>query len=71
MYGLALTQDEIRHATQRAYLRGFLLERKQGTALADYELPKRIYQVNPNLPHFITSAFWQELRHRVFNEFDA
>ncbi len=61
------------HATQRTYLRGLLLERKQGTTLDDYVLPTRVYQRNPNvqLPHFITSEFWQELRQKVFQAFDA
>jgi len=60
------------HATQRTYLRGLLLERKQGTTLDDYVLPARTYEQNPNvqLPHFITPEFWQELRAKVFHAFD-
>jgi aldehyde:ferredoxin oxidoreductase len=73
MYGLEVTQEDLLHATQRAYLRGLLLERKQGATVDDYVLPERVYQRNPNvqLPHFITPEFWQELRQRVLREFEA
>jgi aldehyde:ferredoxin oxidoreductase len=73
MYGLDLTQDDLIHAAQRTYLRGLLLERKQGMTLEEYTLPERAYQKNPNvqLPHFITPEFWRELRQRVLHEFDA
>jgi aldehyde:ferredoxin oxidoreductase len=73
MYGVEVTHDDMVHAVQRTYLRGLLLERKQGTTLDDYVLPARVYQHNPNvqLPHFLTPEFWQELRQRVFQAFDA
>ena len=60
-------------ATQRTYVRGLLLERKQGTTVEDYVLPARVYQQNPNvqLPHFLTPEFWQELRQQVFVRFAA
>jgi hypothetical protein len=50
-----------------------LLERKQGTTLEDYVLPERTYERNLHvqLPHFVTPEFWQELRHRVLQAFDA
>jgi aldehyde:ferredoxin oxidoreductase len=72
MYGISLTQDDLVHATMRTYLRGLLLERRQGTTLEDYVLPERVYTQNPNvqLPHFITPEFWTELRQRVFKAFD-
>ncbi len=72
LYGVEVSQEEMMHATQRTYLRGLLLERKQGAMLDDYVLPARVYERNPNvqLPHFITPEFWQELRQRVFNAFD-
>jgi aldehyde:ferredoxin oxidoreductase len=70
--GVDVTSDDLQHATQRTYLRGLLLERKQGTTLDDYVLPARAYERNDNvqLPHFITPAFWEELRSRVFKAFD-
>lgn len=73
LYGVEVTSEEMMHATQRTYLRGLLLERKQGTTLDDYELPARTYERNPHLqlPHFVTPEFWQALRQRVFQEFDA
>ncbi len=72
LYGVDVTQEDMMHATQRTYLRGLLLERKQGTTLEDYELPGRTYEHNPNvqLPHFITPEFWQECRQRVLQAFD-
>jgi hypothetical protein len=72
LYGVEVTRDDMMHATQRTYLRGLLPERKQGTTSEEYVLPARTYERNPyvQLPHFITPAFWQELRSRVFEEFD-
>jgi aldehyde:ferredoxin oxidoreductase len=72
LYGVDVTREDLMHATQRTYLRGLLLERKQGTALDDYVLPARVYEQNPHvqLAHFITPAFWQELRQRVLQAFD-
>jgi aldehyde:ferredoxin oxidoreductase len=73
LYGVAVTREDMVQAVQRTYLRGLLLERKQGTTPDDYVLPARVYQRNPNvqLPHFITPEFWQELRQRVLQAFDA
>jgi aldehyde:ferredoxin oxidoreductase len=73
LYGIEVSSEEMQHATQRTYLRGLLLERKQGTTLDDYVLPDRAYEHNPHvqLPHFITPEFWQALRQRVFQEFDG
>ena len=72
LYGVDVTSADMQHATQRTYLRGLLLERKQGTTLDDYVLPARAYEHNPHvqLPHFITPDFWQELRARVFQAFE-
>ncbi|HJY81739.1 MAG TPA: aldehyde ferredoxin oxidoreductase C-terminal domain-containing protein [Candidatus Binatia bacterium] len=73
LYGVEVTREDMVQAVQRTYLRSLLLERKQGATLDDYVLPARVYQRNPNvqLPHFITPEFWQELRQRVFQAFDA
>jgi hypothetical protein len=72
LYGVTLTQEILFHATMRTYLRGLLLERRQGTTIDDYVLPERTYTQNPHvtLPHFITPAFWKELRERVFIAFE-
>ncbi len=72
LYGVRVTAEDLKHAVQRTYLRGLLLERKQGTTLEDYVLPERVYERNPHvqLPHFITPEFWQELRQRVLKAFD-
>jgi aldehyde:ferredoxin oxidoreductase len=72
LYGVPLTRDDMYHATMRTYLRGLLLERRQGATLDDYVLPERTYTQNPHvkLPHFITPAFWTDLRQRVLTAFD-
>ncbi|RMF89355.1 MAG: aldehyde:ferredoxin oxidoreductase [Nitrospinota bacterium] len=72
MYGVTLTPQDMFDATMRTYLRGLLLERKQGTTLDDYVLPARTYTRNPNvkLPHFITPEFFNELRERVLRRFE-
>ena len=72
LYGVDITRDDMMHATQRTCRRGLMLERQQGTTLEEYALPARSYEHNPHvqLPHFITPAFWQALRTRVFQEFD-
>ena len=72
MFGLTVTHEDMQHATQRAYLRGLLLERKQGATLDDYVLPARAFEPNPNvqLPHFLTPEFWDQLRARVLQGFD-
>lgn len=73
LYGVAIAREDLVHAAQRTYLRGLLLERKQGATLEDYVLPARVYERNPHvqLPHFITPEFWQALRARVFQAFEA
>lgn len=73
LYQVEISADDMLHATQRTYLRGLLLERKQGTTLEDYVLPERTYTRNPHveLPHFITPEFMHTLRARVLQEFDA
>ena len=72
LYRVSLTQEDMFHATMRTYLRGLLLERRQGATIDDYVLPERAYTQNLNvkLPHFITPEFWMELRGRVLKAFD-
>jgi aldehyde:ferredoxin oxidoreductase len=72
LYGVHLTQEDMFHATMRTYLRGLVLERRQGATIDDYVLPERAFTPNPHvkLPHFITPEFWTELRRRVFKAFD-
>ena len=72
LFGVEVTAADLMHATQRTYLRGLLLERKQGATLDDYVLPARSYQHNPHvqLPHFVTPAFMDDLRRQVFEAFD-
>jgi aldehyde:ferredoxin oxidoreductase len=70
--GVTTSKEELKDAVLRAYLRGLLLEKKQGFVDEDYVLPARVYERNPNikLPQFITPEFWEELRRRVLDGFD-
>ena len=72
LFGFELSAEDMMHATQRTYLRGLVLERKQGITLDDYVLPARTFERNPHLelPHFITPEFWETLRARVLQAFD-
>jgi aldehyde:ferredoxin oxidoreductase len=72
LYGVDVSAQDMMHATQRTYLRGLLLERKQGATLDDYVLPARTYERNPHvqLPHFMTPEFMHTLRARVLQAFD-
>jgi aldehyde:ferredoxin oxidoreductase len=71
--GCEVSEDDLKAAVLRTFLRGYALERKQGFTEEDYALPERTYQVNPavQLPHFVTPEFFAELRARVLRRFDA
>jgi aldehyde:ferredoxin oxidoreductase len=70
--GLEVTQDELLAATRRAFLRGLVLEARQGYEDSDYTLPAQVFEApNPNLgvPSFITPEFFRELKERVWAVF--
>ncbi|HKI97271.1 MAG TPA: aldehyde ferredoxin oxidoreductase C-terminal domain-containing protein [bacterium] len=70
--GLDVTQDELLAATRRAFLRGLVLEQRQGYDDADYTLPAQVFEdPNPNLgvPSFLTPEFFSELKQRVWAVF--
>ena len=70
--GVPTTETELKDAVMRTYLRGLLLERKQGFTDEDYVLPARVYerQEHIKVPQFITLEFWTELRARVLKGLD-
>ena len=70
--GIPMTEQELKDGVMRTYLRGLLLERKQGFTEEDYVLPARVYerQEHIKVPQFITPDFWAELRSRVLKGLD-
>jgi aldehyde:ferredoxin oxidoreductase len=70
--GLPLAQADLEQAVRRIFLRGVLLEWKQGYADADYTLPAQVFE-HPNpavrLPAFVDREFVQELKARVWAAF--
>jgi len=70
--GLEITQEELLAATRRAFLRGLVLEQRQGYTDDEYTLPAQVFESpNPNLstPNFITPEFFSELKQRVWAAF--
>ena len=70
--GLEISQEDLLAAVRRAFLRGLLLEEKQGYGEADYTLPAQVFESpNPNTdtPPFITPEFFSELRAKVWAVF--
>jgi aldehyde:ferredoxin oxidoreductase len=70
--GLEVTQDDLLAATRRAFLRGLVLEERQGYVDADYTLPAQVFEdPNPKLgvPSFVTPEFFRELKQRVWAVF--
>ncbi|MBU5613879.1 aldehyde ferredoxin oxidoreductase C-terminal domain-containing protein [Geomonas azotofigens] len=70
--GLKVPPEDIVAAVRRAYLRGLALELRQGFGEDEYTLPSQVMNdPNPNmtLPAFITRAFIEELKERVWSVF--
>jgi aldehyde:ferredoxin oxidoreductase len=70
--GLEITQEELLEATRRAFLRGLVLEQKQGYSDAEYTLPAQVFESpNPNVgtANFVTPEFFSELKSRVWAVF--
>ncbi len=71
--GLTITEDEIRDAVRNAFIRGLWLEKKQGFNDSDYVLPEQsVTEKNEHLkvPLFLTPEYVEELKQRVFHEFE-
>ncbi len=71
--GLQVSPDELKAATRRAFLRGLVLESKQGYEDEDYTLPAQVFE-SPNealgTPNFITREFFTELKAKVWAVFE-
>jgi aldehyde:ferredoxin oxidoreductase len=70
--GLEIAQEELLAAVRRAFLRGLVLEQRQGYTDDEYTLPAQVFESpNPNLgtPNFITPEFFRELKERVWAVF--
>ena len=67
--GLEVDQQELQAAIRRAFLRGLVLERKQGYEDGDYTLPAQVFE-NPNgnlkTENFITPEFFTEMKAKVW-----
>ncbi len=70
--GIELTEEELRSAVRRTFLRGYKAERLAGCSDDEYTVPEETYRPNPwvKLPHFVTPEFMAELRNRVNRLFD-
>ncbi len=71
--GVAISEEDLRGALLRTFLRGYRLERLQGFADGDYQLPADALEKCDaiDLPYFISPEFFAELRERVLARFDA
>ena len=71
--GLEVSEEELKAAIRRAFLRGLALERKQAYEDDDYTLPAQVFESpNENLktPNFITPEFFSEMKAKVWAVFD-
>jgi aldehyde:ferredoxin oxidoreductase len=71
--GVQLSEDDIKGAALRTFLRGYRLEKLQGFARADYQMPAAVHEKSDaiDLPYFNTPEFFAELREKVLDKFDA
>ena len=73
MTGLQITESDLQQVVMRTYLRSWKLEKKQGFTRDDYQLPAKVHNEQPqiDLPHFNTPQFFEQLRGKVIERFDA
>lgn len=72
-FGLEVVEDDLRAAVRRAFLRGLVLERRQGYAKDEYRLPAEAAEnPNPNikLPNLAATDFFSKLERRVWEVFE-
>jgi aldehyde:ferredoxin oxidoreductase len=71
--GVRLSEQDIRDAALRTFLRGYRLEKLQGFTRADYQMPAAVHEKSDaiELPYFNTPEFFAELREKVLDKFDA
>jgi len=74
VYGVPFSSERLLDATYRAHVLGFALERRQGTTLDDYDMPKEIFtgERKGDLPgvHFLSRELFEQIRQRTFDHFD-
>ncbi len=70
--GLDVSVEVVERTIRRTFLRGYLLERKQGFTESDYSIPDEAHDENPHiqLPYFNTREFFAELREKVTARFE-
>ncbi len=72
-HGLKVTKEELQAAVKRAFLRGLVLEQRQGYGKQEYCLPAEV-TAEPNrnitLPGLTTPEFLAELEQGVWDIFD-
>ena len=72
-FGLEVTAEEIAASVRRAFLRGLVLERRQGYTKEEYTLPAEVFErpnANIQLPHITSLHFFSELEKRVWEVFE-
>ena len=70
---VSVSEDDLRDAVLRTFLRGYRLEKLQGFTKDDYRLPASVLEKSDaiDLPYFNTPEFFVELREKVLEKFDA
>ncbi len=71
--GLNISEAELRQTVRQTFIRGLWLERRQGFDDSDYVLPEDIFKKtnpHPKTPSFLTPGYVNELKRRVFSQFD-
>ena len=68
-----LSEQDIKDAALRTFLRGYRLEKLQGFTRADYQMPADVHEKSDaiELPYLNTPEFFAELREKVLDRFDA
>jgi len=68
-----ISEEDLRDAVLRTFLRGYRLEKLQGFSKGDYRLPASVLEKSDaiELPYFNTPEFFAELQEKVLEKFDA
>ena len=72
-FGLDVTEEELRGAVRRSFLRGLALERRQGYEKDEYALPAEVADdPNPHIkiPNVTSREFFAELEAKVWDVFE-
>jgi len=71
--GVDVSEEDLRDAVLRTFLRGYRLEKLQGFSNGDYQLPVSALEKSDaiELPYFNTPEFSAELQEKVLEKFDA